>query len=730
MKKPKNLIPGMIFLAVSGFVIFFSNLPVLLFPTQEVNSCGDAGTANLTKGYFYVQEATAARDWLVAADLAIHSMQPSVRLSDNMLTVLDSDYRTLYTERFTVENSASLGYQLFIFPKKIHIGKGRRIIFCLSPMTGVKGDKSNDLLPLSKPDGTLGKFSVKEAANNDVPGTLKGGGPDFPMKSTMCLRTYESNSGFFNWSKIFLFFMALLLATLIAFSDEFKQFVARMNFVPEKIYITLALVFGLTMAFITPPLQTPDESSHFYRSYQISELNVFQYDASVPASLVKTATVLTRVNFMAYMKISLGEILAQRNVELDPSVRIAMELPPYIFPHLPQALGMFIGRQFKASPLTLIYAGRVFNLLFSVILIYFAIRTAPFFKWVFLLLGLMPMTLYLCASLAKDAMIFGLSFWLVACFLRCAYGEGNGVRARDLAGLFVLVFFTVAGRSVYIMIAGLFILIPVHRIGSLKRYIIVFACLMLTAYAATQVWSLRPLFKPSSSAPAATVLPPDTVKPDPDKPNASSAPSPVNPDFEAQKRFILKNPGQYLGILYETFFIRYRTLYLNTFVGRFGSMNKHLPDWQINLYLLVLLTTALLSYRQGVTMGAKGRFVPAGLFVAGLAVIATGMYIGWNTVGQDAVIGIQGRYFIPYAPLFFLALYNQSAERCLRFILPSGGKKQVKSRGGASGKAADAAEGRPDLLCNFGYLLLVCFSVISLLSAVYVDLALDYRVLF
>src|SRR5438309_11824115 len=40
---------------------------------------------------------------------------------------------------------------------------------------------------------------------------------------------------------------------------------------PHRIFPWLALLFGLPLAFLTAPFQAPDEPSHFYRAYQISE---------------------------------------------------------------------------------------------------------------------------------------------------------------------------------------------------------------------------------------------------------------------------------------------------------------------------------------------------------------------------------------------------------------------------------------------------------------------------
>ena len=119
-------------------------------------------------------------------------------------------------------------------------------------------------------------------------GTLKGAGKVFPMEGSIGLRTYESNYGSINWFKTFLFMLAALLALLIVFANNLRHFIAQLTIVPEKIYLVLAMVFGLLLVFITPPLQVPDEIDHLNRSYQLAELNIFQFDSTVPTSLMQS----------------------------------------------------------------------------------------------------------------------------------------------------------------------------------------------------------------------------------------------------------------------------------------------------------------------------------------------------------------------------------------------------------------------------------------------------------
>jgi len=736
MKKSKYLIIGFIFLILSGVIIYSAKLTVAFFPSQEMEIGGELEYGALTKEFLIMQEITAEKEYLTAVELVMVS-SGAPYLNDNNLMVLDANYKPLYVHLFTNENmDKPPQYQIFKFPEKIHVGKGKKVIICLSTFTG---EKESHLAIPRMPTGKFGKLSVKPVVNGDVMGTLKGAGQVFLLEGSLCLRTYESNYGSINWFKIFLFFLAALLTLLIVFAEKFQAFVVQLNFVPEKIYIVLALVFGLSLVFITPPLQTPDEQDHLNRAYQLAELNIFQYDSTVPASLIKLFDTFGRLNFNPLQKTNINEILVQRQVELNPQARTALHARDFIFPYFPQALGMFIGKMFNSSPVTLLYMGRIFNLLFAIVIIFFAIRTAPFFKWIFFLLALMPMTLYLCASLSKDAMIISLSFFLIALFLRFAYDQQKKISKNDIVIIFIVSFLLATSRSVYAILIGMFLLIPMYRIGSLKKYITVFISLIIAVFLATQIGALKPLFQPkavdTTQSTSMLALSPDSLSDPAQAPiekfqrsDRNKIPKGVN--YSEQKRFILNNPLQYMGILFNSLFISQKTAHLNSFVGKMGWLNKPLPKWQINFYLLILIITALLFVSSDIKIGLISKLIIASMFIAGVIFIETGLYLTWNPVGQDYIQDVQGRYFIPYAPLFLLLLYNTSLVGYLNTIFTPRKQKPVKIKRKLLTKPDSLVQGNRQIALSHSFhSLIVCFSVISLLSTVYVVLTGYYVIL-
>jgi hypothetical protein len=60
---------------------------------------------------------------------------------------------------------------------------------------------------------------------------------------------------------------------------------ARRRLRPEGVFALIALTAGIVMVFATGPFQAPDETSHFYRAFQISHGRIIaeRYDTNVGA---------------------------------------------------------------------------------------------------------------------------------------------------------------------------------------------------------------------------------------------------------------------------------------------------------------------------------------------------------------------------------------------------------------------------------------------------------------
>ena len=148
---------------------------------------------------------------------------------------------------------------------------------------------------------------------------------------------------------------------------------------PERMAPILFLLLGAIFFCLMPPFQAPDECNHFYRAYQIAELKLIPEKDSttgavggyLPASLHATAHLFEDIPFHPEVKNSAERMARARQIVLVPDEREFITFPntaiwnPSLY--IPQATGIALGRALNLHPLSLMYLGRLINMLTGVI---------------------------------------------------------------------------------------------------------------------------------------------------------------------------------------------------------------------------------------------------------------------------------------------------------------------------------------------------------------------------
>jgi uncharacterized membrane protein len=409
---------------------------------------------------------------------------------------------------------------------------------------------------------------------------------------------------------------------------------------PERFFVALALCFGLWSALVTPPLQVPDEQVHLFRSYQLSRLDVFKPRDEVPGDLLAFLGRFGRLMTHPERKTSLAELEGELATPIDPVRPAEHYTSDLVLAYAPQAAGVLVARLTSGSALAMVYLGRLFNLLAYVALVAAAIRIAPAFRWTLLVLALMPMSIHLAASLSYDAPTIGLSFLFVALVLRAARDE-SPLGRHDLAALFACAWALALVKQPYLLLAFAFLLIPVARMGSLRRYLPVFAALVASSVIVSVAWSGA-----RAAACSSGLL-------------ACRAPAPGPSAAQVQLLAMLRAPDQFGHVLLGTL-RHFGPYWIVTMVGAsLGWLDTALPRWVSQVYPWLLPVVALTDAAGSPRLGLARRTLLAGSFAGFLLLIPTLLYLfdpRINPAGAPIILGVQGRYFIPVAPLALLAL--------------------------------------------------------------------------
>ncbi len=418
---------------------------------------------------------------------------------------------------------------------------------------------------------------------------------------------------------------------------------------PSRFYLGAAIFSGSIMLFLTPPMQVPDESAHFYRAYQLAEGGIIankkdgMTGGHLPSSLRNFKQKFDILAFNPERKVGKGLYGKMLGQELFPHQRkfLAFEVAALYspVPYVPQVIGIWLGASFNSSPIVLMWLGRAFNLLFSAGIIYLAIRLAPAYRWVFVLVAMMPMTLFQKASLSPDAMTNALALLFTALVLRYALTK----TPINFYALLTVGIMLALSKSAYLVLFLLLFLIPAEKYGGIKRYFSINTAIAGAGVLATSLWSIlvSVIYTPFSGR--------------------------SNIDPSAQLAHILSDVGGFMSLVWDDLTVNLGK-YLTGMVGQLGWLDTPMPEWFIFFYVTSVIVIALLDARCRTVITWQSKtllFLVTGL---GVLLVATLLYLSAEPVASTNIISIQGRYFIPLLTVMLLLLYGVIAEDYIRQI--------------------------------------------------------------
>lgn len=415
---------------------------------------------------------------------------------------------------------------------------------------------------------------------------------------------------------------------------------------PALAFAALAGVAGLLFALLTPPLQAPDEIRHLMRASAIARGQLLatahagEFAAvELPRGVVELERRLDARTLYRHpeRRADRRALASEARRPLDESDRIRVALPSLYSPlaYLPQALAMAALRPFAAPAVAHVWLGRVANLAAYLLLIGFALRRAPAHRWTLLLVAATPIAVFEAAALGADAFTIGIAFAFTAAVLAAA-ARRDALSGRELGELATLAVLLALAKPGYSPLVLLIALVPGARFASGRARAGAAAAVLAAGVLPAAAWMallqglpLRPL----------------TTWADP----------------EAQIAYVLAHPFRVLGVLAETLVTRLPA-YVQTGVSDLGHLDVALPTPLWAAWPAFVAAVAIADGgRASPVRGAQRALMLAIALLCWVAAMLLA-YVGWNRVGDDAIRYVQGRYFLPFAPLPFLALHRAAGD--------------------------------------------------------------------
>jgi len=419
-----------------------------------------------------------------------------------------------------------------------------------------------------------------------------------------------------------------------------------------KVFLFFAISWGVLMVFLTPALMVPDEPNHFYRAYQVSELNFIpevdnnRLGGTLPKSLFDLQLKIWETNGIN-PKIDKNLFNEWLSISLKPKEKTYIFFPNTSLyspvSYIPQSIGISIGRIFDAPPLVLVYLGRIFNLAFWISIIYFSLKITPIYKWLFLLLALLPMSISQSASLSADVMVNGLSFLLISIIFNLAFNLKAILEKKELFFLVIIAILLTLSKSIYFFLILLYFLIPFSKTKSTKNYFIQAAVLTISTFITLIISSLIINYLTNQINPIEAIYGDNPAIPK------------INPI--KQMEFVLNDIWGFIVMVLSSFYLLHEMV-LKSYIGILGWMNVLLNSYYYYFVPFVLTAIAILETKKEITFTLSQKLLMFITFVGIVFIFSFTMYLSWAEVGSEMIGNLQGRYFLPIAPLLFSLYYN------------------------------------------------------------------------
>lgn len=286
---------------------------------------------------------------------------------------------------------------------------------------------------------------------------------------------------------------------------------------------------------------------------------------------------------------------------------------------------MYIGSSIGLKVFKNLWQGARFcNLIIWILLIATAIHITPVFKWIFFYTSLLPTSIYLGMSCSADSFNNAFAFLFIAYIFRLIYSNKDFSYKKDFP---LLILFSIIGALCKGLIFPIFLvpLIPIKK----HKYAI-FITLLFISLGTAYLWSSN---------------------------NQVS----IRPDIysEMNKYFIIHYPLIYLKLFINTVIVSLKSWIISS-----GAIITGIElGRQISYIILALFFGCLYYIPEKIQIPITHRILAMIIIIGQVFCTNLIMYNIFTEYGSNIIEGIQGRYFIPIIPLFFLIFSQHKTNK-------------------------------------------------------------------
>ncbi len=424
---------------------------------------------------------------------------------------------------------------------------------------------------------------------------------------------------------LFILVVGVIVISIIIYTKK--------NIKVENLFLMIVPFLCIFFLLSMPTFKNHDEYYHWLKAYEVSEWHLkTPNNDGIQGSMMPGA--VAGVMPIDWATMDYSQVKEKLHIRLDEEDKVLLNPETaalYSFvQYIPQAIGITISRFFTNNVYLITYAGRFFNMLVSVLLLYLAIKIMPFGKKLLLIPAMIPIAIEGFSSLSPDAMTISMSFLYIAYILHLTFVNEEKIKLKEKILLLIMSVIIALCKIVYIPLVGLILIIPKEKFKNNKNKIFNFCVIAGTALILNLIW-----LKIASGYLADF----------------------REGDSKIKVLLALQNPIQYVQNVLYTINLNGSSYLMSLFGADLGwgelvKLYAIVPYFILAIYLFVAITDEEL----------KNKFKTyqlvwiALITITTILLVFTSLYVQWTPIGKDSISGVQGRYFLPILPLVMLLL--------------------------------------------------------------------------
>lgn len=399
-------------------------------------------------------------------------------------------------------------------------------------------------------------------------------------------------------------------------------FVLKFKKADENTFLKMAIFIGTLVVVVNPFYHPIDESTHFFRSFMISqgdfkdEINSGVIGGEVPSNYrnIVDEERLSLKTYFSYPKIWNQKLSKQKSFYVNPYMSSVTPIN-----HSIAAVGILIGRVLHLPVVLIIILGRLTDLIFYSIFSYYAIKKSRFYKSFYFMIATLPICFGLAGSYSIDPVLISASLLFSSICLRHYFEKDIEMTRKEKIALIICAIFIASVKYlVYTPILLLFLLVPRKKFTK-KEYMCewVAAIIVVILMAISQILLLKQF--------------PFTEDRNGDV------------DVMRQVQYIIHN----LGTTIRNFVSYFVNNVLHHIEGLGGPGCSSVLSSLIGIFVVFGAFLAPDKYQYNKNEKNKCCILLLLIFLVSYGLTIASLYVGFTPVGKFSVDGLQTRYLIP-----------------------------------------------------------------------------------